>query len=65
MLDLAWGVRAAKHQKKIDKDANAPPPPDHPESKESLRLEPFGQDSARRRYWILDGALIPAYFAPL
>ncbi|KAF8323040.1 hypothetical protein DL93DRAFT_2190016 [Clavulina sp. PMI_390] len=54
MLDLAWGVRAAKHQKKADKDANAPPPPEHPESRENIRLDPFGQDSTRKRYWVLD-----------
>jgi hypothetical protein len=55
MIDLAWGVKAAKHQKKADKDANAPPPPDHPESKECLRLDPYGQDVNRKRYWVLDG----------
>lgn len=55
MIDLAWGVKAAKHQKKIDKEANAPPPPDHPESREMLRLDPIGQDSTRKRYWALDG----------
>lgn len=55
MIDLAWGVKAAKHQKKVDKEANAPPPPDHPESREMLRLDPIGQDSNRKRYWALDG----------
>lgn len=55
MIDLAWGVKAAKHQKKADKDANAPPAPEHPESKESLRLDPYGQDVNRKRFWVLDG----------
>lgn len=64
MLDLAWGVKAAKHQKKVDKDANAPPPPDHPESRQSLTLEPYGQDSARKRYWVLDGELRIVFVMP-
>lgn len=55
MIDLAWGVKASKHQKKTEKEVNAPPPPEHPESKESLRLDPYGQDANRKRFWVLDG----------
>ncbi|KAF8338290.1 uncharacterized protein EI90DRAFT_3286950 [Cantharellus anzutake] len=54
IIDTAWGVKAAKHTKKTDKQAVAPPPPDNPNSYENLRMIPIGQDSARKRYWIVD-----------
>lgn len=58
IIDKAWGVRAAKHQKKSEKEMHAPPPPEDPNSRESLRIQPFGQDSSRKRYWIVDGEII-------
>ena len=54
-IDAAWGVKANKHQKKADREAAAPPPPEDPHSAENLRMVPIGQDISRRRYWFADG----------
>ena len=52
-IDRAWGVTQNKHKKK---DAStAPPDPDDPKSQEKLQLNPLGQDSQRKRYWVADG----------
>jgi hypothetical protein len=55
VIDVAWGVRAYKHKKKVEGELTGPPPPDDPNSVENLLLQPFGQDINRKRYWILDG----------
>ena len=54
LIDTAWGVKAAKHTKKLDKQAVARPPPEDPNSYENLCMTPIGQDSSRKRYWIVD-----------
>jgi hypothetical protein len=53
MIDLAWGVQHNKHKKKEAQDV--PPDPSDPRSKERLQLIPIGQDTQRKRYWIVDG----------
>ena len=43
-----------KHKKKEPADIPIPDPSD-PYSRESLSFGPIGQDSSRKRYWIVDG----------
>lgn len=52
-IDLAWGVQHNKHRKKEFQDP--PPDPSDPMSKENLQLIPIGQDTQRKRYWVVDG----------
>lgn len=52
-IDLAWGVQHNKHKKKEAQDA--PPDPTDPKSKQKLQLVPIGQDTQRKRYWVVDG----------
>lgn len=52
-IDVAWGVQHNKHKKKEAQDA--PPDPSDPRSKERLQLIPIGQDTQRKRYWVVDG----------
>lgn len=53
-LDRAWGVNVNKNKKKDP--ATAPPEPSDPDSRENLEMIPFGQDSQRKRYWVVDSA---------
>ena len=55
-IDLAWGVQHNKHKKKEAQDA--PPDPSDPKSKQRLQLNPIGQDTQRKRYWVVDGPCI-------
>ncbi|KAI0319786.1 hypothetical protein OF83DRAFT_1281691 [Amylostereum chailletii] len=52
-IDRAWGVMHNKHKKKDPLD---PPPldPNDPGSMENLQFIPLGQDTARKRYWVVD-----------
>jgi len=54
-LDRAWGVKAMSHKKK-DQAESAPPPDDDPLSQKSLMQQPIGQDTSRKRYWVLDSS---------
>jgi len=54
LIDHAWGVGHVKHKKK--EPVNVPiPDPSDPFSRESLIYTPVGQDSSRKRYWVVDG----------
>ena len=55
-IDLAWGVQHNKHKKKEAQDA--PPDPTDSKSKQRLQLNPIGQDTQRKRYWVVDGPCI-------
>lgn len=59
-LDQAWGVRHNAHKK--DSPLVMPPPPEHPESKQNLQLNPIGMDILKRRYWVVDGGLSQCWF---
>ncbi|GBE77729.1 hypothetical protein SCP_0106110 [Sparassis crispa] len=52
IIDRAWGVVHNKH-KKTETPA-VPPPPGDPLSQEALQLIPLGQDTDRKRYWVID-----------
>ncbi|KAI0275019.1 hypothetical protein BC834DRAFT_1037602 [Gloeopeniophorella convolvens] len=60
LIDRAWGVSHGKHRKKEPTDVAVPDPSD-PHSREGLSYSPVGQDSARKRYWVVDGpcSLLP------
>lgn len=58
-IDLAWGVQHNKHKKKEVQDL--PPDPSDPRSKERLQLIPIGQDTQRKRYWVVDGPCMLFY----
>jgi hypothetical protein len=58
LIDRAWGVGHVKHKKKEPADAPIPDPSD-PFSRESLAYSPLGQDSSRKRYWVVDGMCTP------
>jgi hypothetical protein len=58
LIDHAWGVGHVKHKKKEPADVPIPDPSD-PFSRESLSYTPVGQDSSRKRYWVVDGASTP------
>jgi len=52
-IDRAWGVQHNKHKKN---QAPLPPlDPSDPKSREKLSLQPIGQDTSRKRFWIADG----------
>ncbi|KAI9444850.1 hypothetical protein H4582DRAFT_1911687 [Lactarius indigo] len=53
LIDHAWGVGHGKHKKKEPADVPIPDPSD-PHSRESLSYGPVGQDSSRKRYWVVD-----------
>lgn len=53
LIDHAWGVGHGKHKKKEPADIPIPDPSD-PYSRESLSYGPVGQDSSRKRYWVVD-----------
>ncbi|KAH9178763.1 hypothetical protein EDB89DRAFT_1928386 [Lactarius sanguifluus] len=53
LIDHAWGVGHGKHKKKEPADIPIPDPSD-PHSRESLSYGPVGQDSSRKRYWVVD-----------
>ena len=53
-IDKAWGVVHNKHKKKDVPDPPRPDPTD-PFSQESLSFTPLGQDTDRKRYWVVDG----------
>jgi len=55
-IDLAWGVQHNKHKKREAQDV--PPDPSDPKSKQNLQLNPIGQDTQRKRYWVVDGPCI-------
>lgn len=55
-IDRAWGVNVNKNKKKDP--ATAPPEPSDPNSRENLQMLPLGQDSQRKRYWVVDSAYI-------
>jgi len=53
LIDHAWGVGHVKQKKK--EPVNVPiPDPSDPYSRESLIYTPVGQDSSRKRYWVVD-----------
>ena len=54
IIDRAWGVVHNKHKK--GETTPNPPPPEDPNSQQSLQLLPLGQDCRRKRYWVIDGA---------
>ncbi len=58
LVDHAWGVGHVKHKKKESPDVPIPDPSD-PFSRESLSYSPVGQDSSRKRYWVVDGVYTP------
>ena len=58
LIDCAWGVGHGKHKKKEPADVPIPDPSD-PYSRESLSFSPIGQDSSRKRYWVVDGLCTP------
>ena len=58
LIDHAWGVGHVKHKKKEPADVPIPDPSD-PFSRETLSYSPVGQDSSRKRYWVVDGACTP------
>ena len=58
LIDHAWGVGHVKHKKKEPADVPIPDPSD-PFSRETLSYTPVGQDSSRKRYWVVDGACTP------
>lgn len=60
VLDRAWGVKAMSHKKKDQVEA-APPPPEDPFSQTSLLQQPIGQDTSRKRYWVLDSEHLLLY----
>ena len=56
LIDRAWGVVHNKHKKN-----NVPPTlpdPSDPKSRENITLLPLGQDSSKKRYWVVDGACL-------
>ncbi|KAI0257187.1 hypothetical protein BJV78DRAFT_1160801 [Lactifluus subvellereus] len=53
LIDCAWGVGHGKHKKKEPADVPIPDPSD-PYSRENLSFSPIGQDSSRKRYWVVD-----------
>ena len=58
LIDHAWGVGHGKHKKKEPADIPIPDPSD-PHSRENLSYGPVGQDSSRKRYWVVDGPCTP------
>lgn len=56
IIDRAWGVTQHKHKKKDPE--SAPPDASDSKSQERLRLVPLGQDSSRKRYWVVDGPCV-------
>jgi hypothetical protein len=65
LIDHAWGVGHGKHKKKEPADIPIPDPSD-PYSRESLSYGPVGQDSSRKRYWVVDGPCTPSFLpAPI
>lgn len=58
LIDQAWGVGHVKHKKKEPADVPIPDPSD-PLSRENLSYSPVGQDSSRKRYWVVDGECTP------
>jgi hypothetical protein len=52
VVDRAWGVKAMSHKKK--EQETAPPAAEDPLSQLSLQQQPIGQDTSRKRYWVLD-----------
>jgi hypothetical protein len=55
-IDIAWGVQHNKHKKREAQDL--PPDATDPKSKQKLQLNPIGQDTQRKRYWVVDGPCI-------
>jgi len=53
LIDRAWGVGHVKHKKKEPVNVPVPDPSD-PFSREGLVYTPVGQDSSRKRYWVVD-----------
>lgn len=53
LIDHAWGVGHVKQKKKEPTDVPIPDPSD-PFSRENLSYSPVGQDSSRKRYWVVD-----------
>ena len=64
LIDHAWGVGHGKHKKKEPADIPIPDPSD-PHSRENLSYGPVGQDSSRKRYWVVDGPCTPLSPPPL
>jgi hypothetical protein len=64
LIDHAWGVGHGKHKKKEPADIPIPDPSD-PHSRESLSYGPVGQDSSRKRYWVVDGPCTPSFLPAL
>lgn len=60
LIDHAWGVGHVKQKKKEPSDVPIPDPSD-PFSREKLSFSPVGQDSSRKRYWVVDGVYTPFF----
>lgn len=64
LIDHAWGVGHVKQKKKESADVPIPDPSD-PLSREKLSFSPVGQDSSRKRYWVVDGVYTPFFSIPV
>lgn len=63
LIDRAWGVGHVKNKKKPSADVSPTPDPSDPFSRESLSYSPLGQDSSRKRYWVVDGMYTPSFLS--
>lgn len=64
LIDHAWGVGHVKQKKKEPTDVPIPDPSD-PFSRENISYNPIGQDSSRKRYWVVDGVYTPFSTIPV
>jgi hypothetical protein len=64
LIDHAWGVGHVKQKKKEPAEVPIPDPSD-PSSRENLSYGPVGQDSTRKRYWVVDGVYTPLSTIPV
>jgi hypothetical protein len=64
LIDHAWGVGHVKQKKKEPAEVPIPDPID-PFSRENLSYGPVGQDSLRKRYWVVDGMYTPLSTIPV
>ena len=60
LIDHAWGVGHVKQKKKEPADVPITDPSD-PLGRENLSYSPIGQDSSRKRYWVVDGVYTPLF----
>ena len=64
LIDHAWSVGHVKQKKKEPVDVPITDPSD-PFSRENLSYSPVGQDSSRKRYWVVDGVYTPLFTIPV